>query len=45
MDAKNDKSISEDEFKRDETELQKVTDSFMGKLEELSKRKEGEIRA
>ncbi|MFA5025578.1 MAG: ribosome-recycling factor [Candidatus Shapirobacteria bacterium] len=45
MDAKNDKSISEDEFKRDEMELQKVTDVHMGKLEELSKKKEGEIRA
>ncbi len=45
MDAKNDKSISEDEFKRDETELQKVTDQFVAKLEELSKKKEGEIRA
>jgi len=45
MDAKNDKSVSEDEFKRDETELQKITDQFMGKLEELSKKKEVEIRA
>lgn len=45
MDAKNDKSISEDEFKRDETELQKLTDTYMGKLEELSKKKEVEIRA
>jgi ribosome recycling factor len=45
MDAKNDKSISEDEFKRDETELQKVTDQFVSKLEELSKKKEVEIRA
>jgi len=45
MDAKNEKSISEDEFKRDETELQKVTDQFVAKLEELSKKKEGEIRA
>lgn len=45
MDAKNYKSVSEDEFKRDETELQKITDQFMGKLEELSKKKEVEIRA
>ncbi|HBP51369.1 MAG: Ribosome-recycling factor [Candidatus Shapirobacteria bacterium GW2011_GWE1_38_10] len=45
MDAKNDKSVSEDEFKKDETELQKVTDQYMGKLEELSKKKEAEIRA
>jgi ribosome recycling factor len=45
MDAKNEKTVSEDEFKRDETELQKVTDQYMGKLEELSKKKEQEIRA
>jgi len=45
MDAKNEKTISEDEFKRDEGELQKVTDQFMAKLEELSKKKEVEIRA
>jgi len=45
MDAKNEKTISEDEFKRDEAELQKVNDQFMGKLEELSKKKEAEIRA
>ena len=45
MDAKNEKSISEDEFKRDETELQKTTDQFVGKLEEISKKKEIEIRA
>ena len=44
MDAKNDKTVSEDEFKRDETELQKVTDNFIGKLEEISKKKEVEIR-
>jgi ribosome recycling factor len=44
MDAKNDKTVSEDEFKRDETELQKVTDTFIGKLEEISKKKELEIR-
>ena len=37
--------VSEDEFKKDETELQKVTDQYMGKLEELSKKKEAEIRA
>lgn len=45
MDAKNDKEISEDEFKRDEVSLQKLTDQFMGKLEEMAKKKEGEIRA
>ena len=44
MDAKNEKSISEDEFKRDETELQKLTDEYIKKLEEISKRKEMEIR-
>lgn len=45
MDAKNEKTISEDEFKRDEVELQKTNDQFMEKLEELAKKKEGEIRA
>lgn len=45
MDAKNDKSISEDEFKRDEMELQKLTDNYMDKIEEIAKKKEGEIRA
>jgi ribosome recycling factor len=44
MDAKNDKTVSEDEFRRDETELQKVTDGFIGKLEDISKKKEVEIR-
>ena len=44
MDAKNDKTISEDEFKRDETELQKITDEFVKKLEDLSGKKEVEIR-
>lgn len=44
MDAKNTKAISEDEFKRDEVELQKTTDSFMVKLEEVSKKKELEVR-
>lgn len=45
MDAKNEKTISEDEFKRDETELQKVTDEYIGKLEALAKKKEAEIRS
>lgn len=45
MDAKNEKSISEDEFKRDEAELQKITDEFMKRMEELSQKKEEEIRA
>lgn len=45
MDAKNDKLISEDEFKRDEAELQKITDEFMKRMEELSQKKEEEIRS
>jgi len=45
IDAKNAKIISEDEAKKDETELQKVTDLYMGKIEEMSKKKEIEIRA
>jgi len=44
MDAKNTKTVTEDEFKRDEAELQKVTDQFIGKLEEVSKKKEIEVR-
>ena len=44
MDAKNAKTVSEDEFKRDEAELQKVTDKYIGNLEEVSKKKEVEIR-
>lgn len=42
--AKQDKTVSEDEFKRDETELQKTTDLYVGKLEEVAKKKELEIR-
>lgn len=42
--AKQKKEISEDEFKSDETDLQKLTDQYIGKLEEISKRKEVEIR-
>ncbi len=45
VDAKNDKEISEDEYKRDEVDLQKLTDQYMPKLEELAKKKEQEIRA
>jgi len=45
VDAKNDKEISEDEYKRDEATLQKLTDQYMGNLEELAKKKEQEIRA
>lgn len=44
MDAKNNKTISEDEFKRDEVELQKLTDEYIGKLEAIAKKKEVEIR-
>ncbi len=44
MEAKNNKTISEDEFKRDEAELQKMTDEYIGRLEEISKKKEIEIR-
>lgn len=44
MDAKNDKTVGEDEFKRDEAELQKITDQFIAKLEEIAKKKETEIR-
>jgi ribosome recycling factor len=43
--AKQDKIVSEDEYKRDEIELQKNTDEFIKKLEEISKKKEVEIRA
>jgi len=44
MDAKNNKSISEDEFKRDEEELQKVTDEYVVKLEQMADKKEKDIR-
>lgn len=44
MDAKNEKAISEDEFKKDETELQNITDRFITKLEGMAKQKETEIR-
>jgi len=42
--AKQEKTVSEDEFKRDETELQKITDEFIKKLEDLAEKKETEIR-
>jgi ribosome recycling factor len=42
--AKQEKTVSEDEFKRDETELQKTTDIYVEKLEETAKKKELEIR-
>jgi ribosome recycling factor len=44
IDAKNKRTISEDESRRDEAELQKMTDEYMGKLEEVAKKKEIEIR-
>lgn len=44
IEAKNAKTVSEDEFKRDEVELQKMTDEYIGKLEEIAKKKEIEIR-
>lgn len=44
MDAKNDKTIGEDEFKKDEEQLQKVTDEYVAKLEQIAKAKEVEIR-
>jgi len=37
------KLMSEDELKRGEEELQKLTDRFIGNLDELSRRKEAEI--
>lgn len=42
--AKQEKTISEDEFKKDEIELQKITDEFVKKLEEVAGKKEIEIR-
>jgi len=42
--AKQDKTVSEDEFKKDEIELQKITDEFVKKLEEVAGKKEFEIR-
>ena len=44
MDAKQKKEISEDEFKRMEEELQKLTDEYMNRLEEIAGKKEKEIR-
>lgn len=41
---KQDKSISEDEYKTNENELQENVDDFIKKLEELSSKKEVEIR-
>ncbi|MGI5840635.1 MAG: ribosome recycling factor [Patescibacteria group bacterium] len=44
QDAKQEKTVSEDEYRRDETELQKITDEYVGKLEGLAQKKEEEIR-
>lgn len=44
QDAKNAKTISEDEFRRDEEALQKLTDEFTLKMEDFSHKKEIEIR-
>ena len=44
QDAKQKKVISEDEFKSDETDLQKLTNEYIAKLEEVSKKKEIEVR-
>ncbi len=38
------KMISEDDLKRGETELQKLTDKYVEKVDELGKRKEAEIK-
>jgi ribosome recycling factor len=38
------KMISEDDLKRGETELQKLTDKYVARVDELGKRKEAEIK-
>ncbi len=38
------KLISEDELRKGETDLQKLTDKYVGKVDEISQRKEAEIR-
>jgi ribosome recycling factor len=38
------KEISEDDFKRGETELQKLTDKYITKVDETGSRKEAEIK-
>ncbi len=38
------KEISEDDFKRGETELQKLTDKYITKVDEIGSRKEAEIK-
>jgi ribosome recycling factor len=42
--AKQDKTISEDEYRNDEDNLQKMADEYIEKLEEIAKKKEIEIR-
>jgi ribosome recycling factor len=42
--SKQDKSVSEDAYKADETELQKITDEFTKGIEDLAGVKEKEIR-
>jgi len=42
--AKQDKTISEDEYRSDEDNLQKMADEYIEKLEEIAKKKEIEIR-
>ncbi len=44
QDAKQAKTVSEDEYRRDEDMLQKTTDEYTGKLEDMAKKKEMEIR-
>ncbi|MCL4383836.1 ribosome recycling factor [Patescibacteria group bacterium] len=44
QDAKNAKTISEDEARRDEEALQKLTDEYINKLEGVAVKKEQEIR-
>ena len=44
QDAKQAKTVSEDQYKRDEEMLQKTTDEYNGKLEDMAKKKEVEIR-
>jgi len=44
QDEKQKRIISEDMYKRDEDTLQKITDEYIGKLEDLAKKKEVEIR-
>jgi ribosome recycling factor len=43
VDLKKDETLSEDDLRRLEKEVQKVTDEFMGKIEILGKQKEAEL--